>query len=330
MSSYNEQLNDINNKLSNTLSFLNDLKITETIEQGMPSITVNPNGLVAATVSQIEGYVREGTVESTHQISQIDEPNLIPENIKAGVSIFGVDGEHQGGNFDEGKQAAYNEFWDNFQDNGNRVNYERAFSGFTVETFKPKYDIKPTHVYGMFWGCQMNIDLQAKLDELGIVLDFSNSGYGNGSNYIFSGSKFTRIGVVNTTNWKSNVPQTFQNCSQLITIDKLILREDGAQAFTQTFTSCSKLENISIEGKIGQDCAFNYSKNLTRDSLVGKVVPSNYTGETKNLIIVDNVAYYEGILGALYDYSGTSTTKTLALSATNLAKLSDIEKAVAT
>ena len=203
-----------------------------------------------------------------------------------------------------GNIEAYDAFWDSFQDNGNRVNYEKAFCGFTNDAFRPKYDIKPTHAYGLFWGCPMTIDLAARLEELGIVLDLSNCGSGLGVNYIFGTSKFTRIGEVNATSMK-NLAQTFQACGNLVTIDKLILKDDGSQAFTSVFTGCYVLENIVIEGKIGEDAIFKDCTKLTDDSLMS-------------------------IINALYDYSGTTTTKTLTLGTTNLNKLSDAKKAIAT
>lgn len=225
--------------------------------------------------------------------------------------------------------GGYDEFWDSFQDNGNRVNYEKAFCGFTNDAFKPKYDIKPTHVYGLFWGCPATIDLAARLEELGVKLDLSNCGSGLGVNYIFGSSKFIRIGVVDTRNM-SNLAQTFQSCGNLITIDKLILKEDGSQSFTHTFTNDGKLENIVIEGKIGQDVSFTWSTKLTYDSLVGKIAMQEQIADGKNVVTINGTAYYGGILGALYDYSGVTTTHTLTLGTTNLAKLTDAEKAIAT
>lgn len=204
----------------------------------------------------------------------------------------------------EGKQAEYDAFWDSFQDYGNRVNYERAFCGFTNETFKPKYDIKPTHLYGLFWGCQMDIDLAARLEELGVILDLSNGGSGAGINYIFGSSKFTRIGKVDTRKF-NNLAQTFQTCSNLVTIDKIVLKEDGSQTFTSTFAGCWNLENLLFEGKIGQDIIFNNCTKLSDESLTN-------------------------IINALYDYSGTSTTKTLTLGATLLNRLSNETKVIAT
>ena len=42
--------------------------------------------------------------------------------------------------FNAGKKTAYDEFWDNYQQNCNRLDYGRAFSGagWNNITFKPK------------------------------------------------------------------------------------------------------------------------------------------------------------------------------------------------
>lgn len=53
----------------------------------------------------------------------------------------------------EGVQAEYDRFWDAFQQNGERTNYEGAFRnvGWTDETYQPKYIPKPvgaaTHMF---------------------------------------------------------------------------------------------------------------------------------------------------------------------------------------
>ena len=50
------------------------------------------------------------------------------------------------GDFDAGKKAEYDAFWDTFQNNGNRTTYSYAFYGSAVgwndTTFNPKYPIK--------------------------------------------------------------------------------------------------------------------------------------------------------------------------------------------
>ena len=52
---------------------------------------------------------------------------------------------------EQGKKDAYDEFWDDFQQNGTRSVYISCFgSGWTTNTFKPKYQIKPVRAMNMF------------------------------------------------------------------------------------------------------------------------------------------------------------------------------------
>ena len=53
----------------------------------------------------------------------------------------------------QGKQAQYDEFWDTYQNYGNRTFYQYAFAGrgaWKPKILKPKYDIKLTNAQGMF------------------------------------------------------------------------------------------------------------------------------------------------------------------------------------
>ena len=57
------------------------------------------------------------------------------------------------------KQAGYDEyynmFWDDFQQNGSLASYICAFGGqWTEKTFRPKYQIKPTNAYMLFYNNQ--------------------------------------------------------------------------------------------------------------------------------------------------------------------------------
>lgn len=63
-----------------------------TVQQATPSITVNGDGTVTARATQAAGYVAAGTRSATHKLSSADDTDLTPENIKNGVSIFGVQG----------------------------------------------------------------------------------------------------------------------------------------------------------------------------------------------------------------------------------------------
>ena len=68
-----------------------------TVAQAVPSISVAEGGLVTASATQTAGNVAAGTKSTTHQLSAQDDPNLVPENIREGVSIFGVQGAMQAG-----------------------------------------------------------------------------------------------------------------------------------------------------------------------------------------------------------------------------------------
>lgn len=94
-------------------------KVVANANQATPSISVNSSGLITASSTQSEGYVAAGTTSTTKQLttkaaatitpSTTDQTiasgkyltgaqtikgdaNLVAENIKAGVSIFGVTG----------------------------------------------------------------------------------------------------------------------------------------------------------------------------------------------------------------------------------------------
>lgn len=82
-------------------------------------------------------------------------------------------------------QTYYDAFWDNFQQNGARVNYANAFGGmgWNAETFKPKYPIKLSGIsaadrmfeYFNRISIDINIDDLFDFSELNNTVDFSKS-----------------------------------------------------------------------------------------------------------------------------------------------------------
>ena len=85
--------------------------------------------------------------------------------------------------FNAGKKIAYDEFWDSYQQNGNRLDYGRAFSGagWNNTTFKPKYDIiidgnaTNSEIF-LFDRCAINGSLKQILENQGVKLKFQNLG----------------------------------------------------------------------------------------------------------------------------------------------------------
>ena len=83
-------------------------------------------------------------------------------------------------------------------------------------------------------------------------------------------SKITHFPTVDSRNCDTII-QHFYRAYSLVTIDKLILRDSGDQTFVNVFESCVRLQNLVIEGTIGQN-GFNVQWSpLTFDSLTSIV-----------------------------------------------------------
>lgn len=211
--------------------------------------------------------------------------------------------------YQKGKQTQTDAFWESAQKTSARAlrtDYSYAFAGamWNDETYLPKYNIAPSNCSNMFFH---NYEIHSP---------FKCSAYPNAPITIdtSSSTSFDRfiydcvvkaVPTINTTA-ATRLSSAFSYAVGLETIDKLILKSDGSQTFSSVFQGTTTLENIVIEGTIGQN-GFDVSPctKLTHDSLLS-------------------------IINALKDYSGTTTPKTVTLGATNLAKLTDAEKATAT
>lgn len=216
--------------------------------------------------------------------------------------------------FDAGAKAEYDRFWDELQQNGERTNYRYCFVGrrWNKETFRPKYSMQPKNAFYMFpyWGTNQSdrepIDLVEHLEELGITLDFSKATYLRclfASNYLI-----TRVGVIDTRSC-NDIYGLFANNNALVTVDELILCDDGSQRIRTgehgAFYRSNTLQNIKVTGVIGGDIELDTCNALTLDSL-------------------------KSIINALMDYSTdtSGTVHTITLGETNLAKLGTDEIAL--
>lgn len=184
-----------------------------------------------------------------------------------------------------GDDDHYNTFWDIAQQNGARTDYGFGFSGksWTDVTFKPKYDINVTNASNMFVETEIT-DLKGILDNLGLKLDFSKS---TGFTYTFQRSKITYLGEINTTN-TNQLQWIFHNSFNLISIDKLILKDSGNQAFDNmySFGGCRSLTDIyEIEGAIGCDINF-------KDSPLSVNTMKNIINALENLYDLDLVGEF--------------------------------------
>lgn len=154
-----------------------------------------------------------------------------------------------GGSSDE----YYNTFWDAFQRNGSATTYAYAFysSRWKDDIYNPKYPIAATNSNSMF--------NQSYVTDTKVEIDLTAAG--------------------------GNTTGMFQY-SKIEKIRKIIVTE--ITGYSNSFTSCSALKEISFEGIIGKNISFSDCPNLSAESI-------------------------KNIIDHLKDYSGTTPTCTLTL-----------------
>ena len=232
----------------------------------------------------------------------------IAENQQKVYDTGFAEGIAQGGGGD-----SWDSFWDFYQVNGTRNNYAYAFAGhsslyniWSIGGYTPKYQIKPDNAYGMFqyFGGSANnsvnftpdFDFKQFLIDNNWELDLTTMVT---TSYCFQYSAMVNCPPVAI----GNGFYTFDTCKRLKTIDKLIFNY-GTTTYTNTFSNCSALEEIyELEGELKANVSFSPCTKLSKETLLRLL---NATAQL---------------------YSGT---KTLTLGSTNLAKLTDEEKAIAT
>lgn len=194
----------------------------------------------------------------------------------------------------------YDTFWDAYQDKGNRNNYRYAFYRiyWNDVNFRPKYNIVPAgDGQYIFQHCGVT-DMKGILAKQGVILDLSKT---PSLYYCFSGSKVTRLPELNCIKC-SNFQNMCNSCSSLISIDKLIMSDKATgTSCTSMFLGCSALEHVIFEGTLAANLDLSGSPLLSKESILSLL----------NIL-------KSGIAG------------TITLGTTNLAKLSDAEKAIAT
>lgn len=183
--------------------------------------------------------------------------------------------ENQQEVYKAGQKSEYDRFWDEYQQNGSRRNYDYAFkgTGWTNETFKPKYPIIAANTAAyMFDHCGLT---DYDFVEKGITLDLSGA---TSITYIFrycTGIK--RVGVIDATGCKDINRMLYG--SSIMTVDKLVVKE--TTLYDNAFSEANYLENITIEGCVGNTISFQGSP-LSKSSIesVISALSSTTTGQT--------------------------------------------------
>ena len=210
--------------------------------------------------------------------------------------------------YEAGKKAQQDEFWDSYQDYGQRQQCNGLFAGvgWSKANFKPKYSMNNVYsALNMFWNSQIGGDLAELLEELGIKLTL-NTGVNVNVMSMFTYSVFTRIPSLNLTK-ATNTSSMFAEMTKLVTIDELIVSENTP--FASCFNSCSSLENLKITGTIAKN-GFNvqWSTKLSKASITSVINALSTT--TSGLTVTFSKTAVETAFGS------TTSQEWLALVAT--------------
>ena len=192
-----------------------------------------------------------------------------------------------------GSQSEYDYFWDIFQGNGYRSNYAYGFfgEGWNDRTYRPKYKVVAK-------GDNTQIYRNCLISRL---TDVDVSGATNLYMFIWN---CTRLEYIDKLDFSSatNTQGAIAHSGRLHTIGEIVSSETTVW-HKEAFTTLAKLENLTITGVIATNFTCTIA-TLTHNSLMS-------------------------IISCLKDY-GTTATHTCTLGTTNLAKLTDTEKAIAT
>lgn len=193
-------------------------------------------------------------------MSIADKLTIIAENQQKVYDAGYSKGQTEGGGDNH-----YNEFWDSFLANGVTGNYFFSGKGWTNDTFKPNKDLVIKNwVQRVFYNTG-EIDVAARLAEKNLKIDMSACA---NCNYFATDSEITSLPEIDTQ-LITNLKYFIYNNSKLLRIEKIILKDDGTQNFSNTsFNNNAALTHVIFEGVIGQnDFNIKASTKLDKESL---------------------------------------------------------------
>lgn len=165
--------------------------------------------------------------------------------------------------YEAGKKTRDKEWWSTYlapMRAGKPTPYAFAGGCWNGDTFYPTQDIVPLeNAMGMFnrfsWNVTPRIDLAKRLEDCDVVLDISNV---STVQAMFTYAFVTRVPSLNCNSSKySSLTDLFSNAKYLVTIDEIAIRNEGTNTFSNAFTGCTALKNITFTGVIGRAISFS-------------------------------------------------------------------------
>lgn len=197
-------------------------------------------------------------------------------------------GKSEGGTSSD---SYYDTFWNRNQQNGLRTNYMNAFSSpttymyiWTDENFIPKFDMHPISIQDMLAYSDVQ-DMRGVFERLGRVFDTSKC---TNFTFAFRYSAVIYLPVLDLSS-AGLLNCTFMGCSKLKALHLKNVTQNVSYN-SNTFLGCSSLEEVVIEGEIGNSVDFGDSPLLTEASVesIGNAV-IDVTGQTSKTITLNKV-----------------------------------------
>lgn len=186
------------------------------------------------------------TAEAIRSKTESAEPITFDMDTGFKSAVEGIEIGDTEAAFEEGRKAEYSAFWDVFQQNGERDNYQNAFVLWDEGIFSPKYNI-----VGNLINLMQNSTIAS-----------------------------TKVDIVAG---EYSAQNAFYKCQSLVTIKKLNVT--NATSLNNSFYACPALENITFDGEIRLSVSLSQS-NLLSDDSVQSIIDhlADLTGKEKQTL----------------------------------------------
>ena len=295
---------------------------------------------LTAVFTDIANAIREkkGTTEQIKPINMADEiANLSQTTAESGTIKSLLDATRRCSYLFLGYSGTNIDRLISYTDTSNVIDMSNMFNNCSSITTIPQLDTsKVTIMQNMFSSCSKLIDIPELntsnvTNMYGMFMDCSSlvtipqfdTSNVTSMSAMFSGcSSLVTIPQLNTSNVR-NMDTTFSDCISLTSIPQLDTSK--VEGMFRTFRSCSNLTTIpqiNVSKVTGMNSIFSGCSSLKTILMYGMKVNFDISASTK---------FEESDLVTILNNLATVTsTKTLTMGATNLAKLTDEEKAIAT
>ena len=186
--------------------------------------------------------------------------------------------------YNNGYSQSESDFWDKVQNNGSRNNYEYGFYRWNCKELKPKYKVRPNSSSRTIYMFSTNDGLEEiKKEYFDLSRITPDTSANSASSHYYTFYYCRNLKVIEDIGLQGGgYQQTFGACLELHTIEKFRCVAGGS--YSNPFSQCVKLKNITIDGEIGKSFPIPNSP-LSTASIVSIIehLSQDVTGQTLTL-----------------------------------------------